>query len=262
MSANMRAPPPPSSWGRHGSSRNVLGSGSAIMSDSSIALKPVIEEPSKPMPASKAPSRSWELIENDFSCPRMSVNHRRMKRTPVSRTCPRTSSTVVGCSSGGAIEARTLQPAQRPRAQLAQGGGQLAAHVRQPVLDPGGRAVAHLALDDPAGLELLHPLGEQSVGEVRHGAADLREAHRSALEQDVDDRARPALADQLDRLVEIGAAGPGALEGRDGDLAAGGARAAAHGLGRAPDAGLLPPAAGPPVAGGGGPGRGRPQGPA
>src|SRR5919107_1050390 len=159
MSANMRATPPPSSSvGRHGRIANVLGSGSAIMSDSSIALKPVIEEPSKPMPASKAPSRSWELIENDFSWPRMSVNQRRMNRTPVSRTWARTSSAVVGCSSVSAIEARTLQPPQRPRAQLAQGGSQLAAHVRQPVLDPGGRAVPHLALDDAARLELLHPL--------------------------------------------------------------------------------------------------------
>src|SRR5215211_3128341 len=203
MSANIRATPPPSCSGRHGSSRNVLGSGIAIMSDSSIALKPVIEEPSKPMPASKAPSRSWEMIENDFSWPRMSVNQSRMNRTPVSRTCASTSAAVVGCSSGGAIEARTLQPAQRPRAQLAQGGGQLAAHVRQPVLDPGGRPVADVALDDPARLELLHPLGEQAVGEVRHRAADLREAHGAALEQHVDDRARPALADQLDGLVQI-----------------------------------------------------------
>src|SRR5215211_2764295 len=184
MSANIRATPPPSSSGRHGSSRNVLGSGSAIMSDSSIALKPVIDEPSKPMPASKAPSRSWELIEKDFSWPRMSVNQSRMNRTPVSRTWARTSSAVVGCSSVSAIEARTLQPAQRPRAQLAQGGGQLAAHVRQPVLDTGGRPVADVALDDPA---------------------------------------RPALADQLDGLVQIRAARARALQRGDRDLPAGGA---------------------------------------
>ena len=56
------------------------GSGIAIMSDSSIALKPVIEEPSKPMPPSKASSSSAALIENDFSWPRMSVNQKRMKR--------------------------------------------------------------------------------------------------------------------------------------------------------------------------------------
>ena len=40
--------------GRQGSTANVAGSGIATMSDSSIALKPVIEEPSKPMPASNA----------------------------------------------------------------------------------------------------------------------------------------------------------------------------------------------------------------
>ena len=82
----MRATPPPSSSGRHGSVRNVAGSGIAIMSDSSIALKPVIDEPSKPIPPSNASSRSAELIENDFSWPRMSVNHSRMKRMPLSRT--------------------------------------------------------------------------------------------------------------------------------------------------------------------------------
>ena len=52
MSQNIR--PTPCSSGRQGSTAKVLGSGIAIMSDSSIALKPVIEEPSKPMPASKA----------------------------------------------------------------------------------------------------------------------------------------------------------------------------------------------------------------
>src|SRR5215211_671350 len=226
MSANIRATPPPSSSGRHGSSRNVLGSGSAIMSDSSIALKPVIDEPSKPMPASKAPSRSWELIEKDFSWPRMSVNQSRMNRTPVSRTWARTSSAVPGWSSGGAMKARTLQPAQCPRAELAQGGVQLAAHVGEAVLDAGGRAVVDLPLDDAARLELLHPLGEQAIGQVRHGGADLREAHRAALEQHIDDRAGPALADELDRLVEVGTARSRALQRRDGDLAAGSARRA------------------------------------
>ena len=49
--------PTPCSSGRHGSTANVLGSGIAIMSDSSIALKPVIELPSKPIPASNASSQ-------------------------------------------------------------------------------------------------------------------------------------------------------------------------------------------------------------
>ena len=54
------------------------------MSDSSIGLKPVIEEPSKPIPPSNASSSSEELIENDFSWPSTSVNQRRMKRTSLS----------------------------------------------------------------------------------------------------------------------------------------------------------------------------------
>ena len=68
------------------------------MSDSSIALKPVIEEPSKPIPPSNASSSCSEWIENDFSCPRMSVNQRRMKRMPRSWTSVLTSSGVEGRS--------------------------------------------------------------------------------------------------------------------------------------------------------------------
>ena len=94
----MRATPAPSS-GRHGSTLNVVGSGIAIMSDSSMALKPVIEEPSKPMPPSKASSSCSAEIENDFSCPRMSVNQRRMKRMLFSATSALTSSAVWGRSA-------------------------------------------------------------------------------------------------------------------------------------------------------------------
>ena len=65
MSQNIRATP--STFGRHGSTANVLGSGIAIMSDSSIALKPVIEEPSKPIPPSNASVSSVTFIENDLS---------------------------------------------------------------------------------------------------------------------------------------------------------------------------------------------------
>ena len=96
----MRATPPPlSSTVRHGSSANVLGSGTAIMSDSSIGLNPVIEEPSKPIPPSKASSSSSALIENDFRRPRMSVNHSRMKRIPSSSMIALTSSREVGVSA-------------------------------------------------------------------------------------------------------------------------------------------------------------------
>ena len=64
------------------------------MSDSSIALNPVIELPSNPIPASNASSSSAALIENDFSCPRMSVNQNRMNRMSCSATIALTSSAV------------------------------------------------------------------------------------------------------------------------------------------------------------------------
>ena len=95
-SQNIR--PTPCSSGRHGSTANVLASGIAIMSDSSIALKPVIDEPSKPMPASNASSSSSALIEKDFNWPKMSVNQRRMKRMLRSWTSALTSSALFGSS--------------------------------------------------------------------------------------------------------------------------------------------------------------------
>ena len=88
----------PCSVGRQGRSAKVRGSGWAIMSDSSIALKPVMLEPSKPMPSSKASSSSSTLIEKDFSWPRMSVNQKRMKRMSRSWTIALTSSAVCGWS--------------------------------------------------------------------------------------------------------------------------------------------------------------------
>ena len=56
------------------------------------------ELPSKPMPASKASSSSCELIENDLSCPRTSVNQKRMKRILRSSTTAFTSAAVIACS--------------------------------------------------------------------------------------------------------------------------------------------------------------------
>ena len=74
----------------------VEASGWAIMSDSSMALKPVIDEPSNPIPPSKASSSSAALIEKDLSWPRMSVNQKRMKRIFRSSTMALTSSAVRG----------------------------------------------------------------------------------------------------------------------------------------------------------------------
>jgi hypothetical protein len=72
--------------GRHGITWNVTGSGIATMSDSSIALKPVIDEPSNPIPSSSASSSSLGVIAKLFRWPSMSVNQRRMNSTPSSRT--------------------------------------------------------------------------------------------------------------------------------------------------------------------------------
>ena len=98
--------PTPCSSGRHGSTAKVEGSGIAIMSDSSIALNPVMEDPSNPIPSSKASSSSWELIENDFNWPKISVNQKRMKRMLRSSTSAFTSCVLFACSvpamSGGA----------------------------------------------------------------------------------------------------------------------------------------------------------------
>jgi hypothetical protein len=52
------------------------------MSDSSIALKPVIEEPSKPIPSFRASAISDGVIANDFRCPSRSVNQKRTCSTP------------------------------------------------------------------------------------------------------------------------------------------------------------------------------------
>ena len=68
----------------------MAGSGTAIMSDSWIRLKPSIDEPSKPMPSVNAPSSSCDVIVNDFRNPSTSVNHRRTNRMPRSSIVRRT----------------------------------------------------------------------------------------------------------------------------------------------------------------------------
>ncbi len=82
MSQNMRATR--FSLGRQGRIANVVGSGNAIMSDSSMRAKPSIEEPSKPTPSSSAGSSSSTVMATLFKEPRMSVNQRRMNFTSCS----------------------------------------------------------------------------------------------------------------------------------------------------------------------------------
>jgi hypothetical protein len=94
------------------------------MSDSSTGLKPVIEEPSKATPFSRASSRRSAPTLKDFSWPRMSVNQKRRKR--MSRSCmiARTSSAVRGCWSS-ALKTRNLPLERRPT-----GPGSLARQYR------------------------------------------------------------------------------------------------------------------------------------
>ena len=66
------------------------------MSDSSIALKPVIDEPSKPMPSSSAPSISDGVIAKLFRWPSMSVNQKRTYSTPSFSICFMTSLRAAG----------------------------------------------------------------------------------------------------------------------------------------------------------------------
>jgi len=70
---------------------NVFGSGMATTSLSSIRAMPSTDEPSKPIPSSRAVSSSATEIAMLFRKPRMSVNHSLTNLTPsrstVSSTC-------------------------------------------------------------------------------------------------------------------------------------------------------------------------------
>src|SRR3954471_1642543 len=82
---------------RHGISWYVSGSGIATMSDSSMALKPVIDEPSKPMPSSSASAISLGVTAKLFRWPSISVNQRRMNSIPSSSM--RLSTSLRTCGS-------------------------------------------------------------------------------------------------------------------------------------------------------------------
>src|SRR5215207_9369351 len=93
------------------------------MSDSSMALKPVIEEPSKPIPPSRASSSSSLVIAKLLSCPRMSVNQSRMNFTSRSSTAAMTSSRVIPRLplGSGADLRRSLPERGRARPPRARG---------------------------------------------------------------------------------------------------------------------------------------------
>src|SRR5688500_4002227 len=186
----------PRSSGRQGRIAKVDGSGMAIMSDSSMALKPVMEEPSKPIPPSNASSSSWALIEKLFSWPRMSVNQSRTKRMSRSSTNARTSSALCGWS----VMRGRLQPSVGPTLERPHGRFERLALRGEEVFDPDRCVVDDAPLDDSLGLELLHPLRQEPVREVGHEPLELGEAG-GPVHEDEQDRAGPALAHQLDGLV-------------------------------------------------------------
>src|SRR3954453_12251273 len=98
------------------------------------------------------------------------------------------------------------QPAPGPALELANGGSELASHLGQRVLHTDRPTGYDGAAHDATPLEFLHALGEQPVRERRHGGGDLTEAQVRAVDEDTHDGARPAPADELDRLVVVRAA--------------------------------------------------------
>src|SRR4051794_41153392 len=148
------------------------------MSDSSIALKPVIDEPSKPMPPSKASSSSAALMENDFSWPRMSVNQSRMNRMWCASTRALTSAGVDGRSvaiapqlasnGSGALWPgwQNVGPGASPPGQSFPSGG---------VSGPLGRPQRPRVFD--------RPVRRHVAGDVDHRGEALERHERDRLEQ-------------------------------------------------------------------------------
>ncbi len=115
---------------RHGMTTNVSGSGIATMSDSSIALNPVIDEPSKPIPSSSAPSSSSGVIAKLFRCPSRSVNQRSIDSIPsvlhFARTCCRVSSLDVARFFDSICAISPPQKRKKPRARTVRARGHIA----------------------------------------------------------------------------------------------------------------------------------------
>src|SRR5262249_7032948 len=93
-----------------------------------------------------------------------------------------------------------------PLASRVDRGGERASLPSQRVLDANRQVGDDRAVDDAFVLELLEALAEHPVGDVGNRAAQRREP-AAAVEQDVDDGARPAAADELAGAVEARAEG-------------------------------------------------------
>src|SRR5918992_4228830 len=188
----------------------------AIMSDSSIRLNPVIDEPSNPMPSSSAPASSSRPTANDFSWPKMSVNQKRMNSTFSSSTRASTSAARVPTSSGAiAIDRHLLwvglqhvlallagadadRVLDREHEQLAVADGARAGVPQDRLLDDPDVLRLHDALELELRPQVDGELGAAIVLGDRllpAGALHLgdREAREAGLEQ--------VRADRLERLV-------------------------------------------------------------
>src|SRR5438270_3041410 len=163
---------------RDGIRRKVDGSGMATMSDSSIALKPVIDEPSKPMPSSSAPSISDGVIAKLFRCPSMSVNQKRTYSTPSFSTA---SSTFL--RAFGSDVARSLLSIIPICVSLLPGSERSSSQKRTGQVHPLEPVhVAELVVDAPHRrvAEVVLRAEPREVGLLRRGDLRLLERERDA----------------------------------------------------------------------------------
>src|SRR3954451_20659762 len=181
----------PFSVGRQGSTWNVSRSGIAIMSDSSIRLKPVIEEPSKPIPSVNAPSSSSIPTAKLFSWPRMSVNQRRTKEMPSLSARPRMSCTLVLASgiavvlSVVAIAPHFLSSKSKPKSKSGLWLPSQPRVCHQPlVLDPGLRRDEDRPLDRRVGLlAVLHGVHPEGFLVLAHAQRHHESEHLQEQER-------------------------------------------------------------------------------
>src|SRR6476620_2328182 len=147
----------------------------ATMSDSSIALKPVIDEPSKPMPSFSAPSSSAGVIAKLFRCPSMSVNQKRMYSAPSFSICFKTSLRAAGSDVARsvlsiiAMPCRSFSPKRkRPQDARQNPGGPRPHRLKSPASVSGRQERSGQV--DPLELPLVaelfvHP-AHRGIGEV------------------------------------------------------------------------------------------------
>src|SRR5262245_14186940 len=168
---------------RAGISWNVPGSGIATISDSSIALNPVIDEPSKPIPSSRASSTSLGVTAKLFRCPSMSVNQSSRKSTFSS--CSRFSASRLASGSLIALallstcampkpplKTRKPQAPAAPEAASPTDGGSLHGSTHN---DPCGLfPVAELFVDPPHGLIPLLRVRDEPAVAAAGGPCELR----------------------------------------------------------------------------------------